>query len=138
MTLPILDTNVLLRAALQDHPVHSPLAERLLKRIERNEVSVFLPDTAVFETVFVLQKFYKLPRQDIKDILAPFLQLSGVEMEHRSRMLRTLDMYVTYGRLSFADCCHAAIALETADARIYSFDEGFDRIPNLTRLAPAQ
>jgi predicted nucleic acid-binding protein len=45
-----LDTNVLLRQVLQDHPEHSPRATALIAAIERGERAVRIADTVVFRS----------------------------------------------------------------------------------------
>jgi predicted nucleic acid-binding protein len=49
---------------------------------------------------------------------------------------RTLDYYLTYSQLSFADCYHAALALEHCNGEIYTFDKDFRRVPGIARLEP--
>src|SRR5215218_2834601 len=49
------DTNVLLRHILGDHPGHSPRAKAFVTRLERGELVATLADTVVFKTVFVLE-----------------------------------------------------------------------------------
>jgi predicted nucleic acid-binding protein len=61
MARAFLDTNVLLRHLLGDDPGQSSRATVFLERVERRELEVQLADTVVFETVFTLQRQYRLP-----------------------------------------------------------------------------
>lgn len=63
MAQPLLDTNILLRHLLQDHPDHSPRATAFLKRVEDRELTVRSTEIVVFETVFTLQRRQGFPRQ---------------------------------------------------------------------------
>jgi predicted nucleic acid-binding protein len=54
--LPLLDTNPILRHALQDHPDHSLRSSALIASVERNELHLATTDTVVFEAVFALKK----------------------------------------------------------------------------------
>jgi predicted nucleic acid-binding protein len=49
---------------------------------------------------------------------------------------RALEIYVTYPSLSFVDALLAVYAEESPPSTVISFDEGFDRIPGITRAAP--
>ena len=57
-----LDTNVILRHLLQDHPNHSQRATTYFTLIERGEIQARTTDTVVFETVFTLERTYRVPR----------------------------------------------------------------------------
>jgi predicted nucleic acid-binding protein len=72
MPLPVLDTNILIRHFTQDHPDHSPKATRYLRRIEQGELQARVPLIVVFETVYTLQSFYKLPKDQIATPFNPF------------------------------------------------------------------
>ena len=63
MAPPFLDTNVILRHLLADHPEQSPAATAFLERIEQGEIKVFTADTVIFEAVFTLERHYQHPRR---------------------------------------------------------------------------
>jgi predicted nucleic acid-binding protein len=52
----LLDTNILLRFALDDHPDHSSRARRFLTEVALGRQVVYLPDTAIFEAIYTLEK----------------------------------------------------------------------------------
>jgi predicted nucleic acid-binding protein len=94
MALPFLDTNVLLRHLLQDHPQQSPRSTAYLARVERGEIKVRTADTVVFETVFTLQRQYGVPKEDIRDNLLPILELPGIVLPGKRRLRKVFDLYV--------------------------------------------
>jgi predicted nucleic acid-binding protein len=67
--LPLLETNPILRHVLDDHPDHSPGSHALFNRIEAGQERVQTTDTVVFEAAFTLEKFYKVPRAQIQEVL---------------------------------------------------------------------
>lgn len=134
-TPPLLDTNILLRHLLGDHPEHSPRATAYLHRIDRGEVRVLLTDTVVFETVFTLERLYRQARTDIRDNLLPLIALPGITLSGKQRLRRIFDLYVG-SRLSFADAYHATLAIDLGSSEIVSFDRDFDRVPGLRRTEP--
>jgi len=51
-------------------------------------------------------------------------------------MLRALDLYSTYPHLDFEDCLTVAQIEQQGIATLASYDQGFDRVPGLTREEP--
>jgi predicted nucleic acid-binding protein len=130
-----LDTNIILRHLLGDHPDHSPRATAYLERVENGEIKVHTADTVVFECVFTLERFYKRSKTGIRDALLPLLALPGVILPGKRRYAKIFDIYVDRN-LSFADAYHAVLAEQLKLDEIISFDRGFDRIPGIRRIEP--
>lgn len=131
-----LDTNVLLRHVLADHPDHSPRATALIHRIERGERAVRLADTVVFEAAFTLEKLYRVPRAAIRDALLPILVLPGVVLPGKQRYTQVFDLYVANPGLSFADCYHLILTRQHHLPTILSFDQNLGRLPGVARAEP--
>ena len=127
-----LDTNILLRHLRQDHPVLSPKATAILERIERGDLRVRTSDTAVFETVFTLQRTYQVPRAEVAAALLPLLELPGLTLPGKRRYRQVFALY-TSTALGFADCYHAVLVQQLRLPAIFSFDHHFDQIPGLQR-----
>ncbi len=70
----IADTNVLLRAAVQDDPAQTPVAKQILKEAEQ----VIVSRHALCEFVWVLGRVYKLPRTEIVTAMYKLLDASNV------------------------------------------------------------
>ncbi len=134
--LPFLNTNLLLRHLTQDHAEHSPRATALIRRIEAGALTVWTADTAIFETVFTLQRFYRVPRAQIRDVMLEFLALPSVRLAGKRRYHRVFELYVTEPALSFADCYHVALIEARGRTDLISFDQGLDRVPTITRTEP--
>ena len=125
---PFLDTNVILRHVLGDNADHSPRATALFRRIERGELAVRLADTVVFETVFTLEKVYRIPRNAIRDAVQLILDLPGVILPGKTAYDPVFDLYVSRGALSFADCFHVVLAQRLQLSGIISFDREIGRV----------
>ncbi len=134
--LPFLNTNILIRHLTQDDPTLSPRATAMVRRIQAHELVVRTTATVVFETVFTLQRFYRVPRPVIRQTLFPLLTLRSVRLRGKRRYRRTFDLYVSMPRLSFADCYHVAYMESQGLTELLSFDQYFDRIPTITRKEP--
>lgn len=132
-----LDTNVILRHFLADHPEHSPRATALLEQVRAGEQTVHVSETVVFEAVFTMEKFYKVHRALIRELVEGLLGLPGVLLPTKGLYGDVFEHYVTQPSLSFADCFHAVLARHLGLREIFSFDRGFDRIPDIVRIEPS-
>ena len=135
MALPFLDTNVLLRHLLQDEAEQSPRSTALLAKIESGEISVRIAHTVVFETVFTLQRQYRVPKGEIRDKVLALLELRGIVLPGKRRFREVFDLYAGLN-VSFAAAYHAVLMNRLALGSIISFDRGIDRLPGLDRIEP--
>ena len=135
MALPFLDTNILLRHLSQDHPDHSPRATALLKQVEDGKLRLRLSDLVIAETVFTLERSYKVPKAHIAAALLSLLTLSGIELRGKRKYTRVFDLYVRLN-ISYADAYLAVAMSQARSSQIYSFDRDFDRVPTVSRIEP--
>ncbi len=135
MAVPFLDTNILLRHLLQDHPKQSPRCTAYLARIEQGDVKVRIAETVIFETVFTLQRQYGHPKAAIRDSLLPLLELPGIVLPGKRRFRNVFDLYVDLN-LSFVDAYHAVLMRQLGLNDIVTFDKQLDRVPGVKRMEP--
>ena len=133
--MAFVDTNVLLRHVLEDHPEHSPRAHALMQRVAAGELKVTLSDTVIFETVFNLDRRLDVPKREIRDVLLPIIDLPGVSLPRKDRVRRAFDLYVEHN-IPFADAYHAALAEALDPPEIISFDRHFRRVATITAIEP--
>lgn len=76
----IADTNVLLRAILDDHPQQSPVAQAALSEAE----IVAISPTTLCELVWVLRQRYKRPRSEAVAILKALVGAPNVAIERQA------------------------------------------------------
>jgi predicted nucleic acid-binding protein len=135
MTALFLDSNVILRHLLGDHPEQSPRSTAYLERVERGEIQLRTADTVVFEVVFTLQRQYHQPKSRIREAVLPLIELPGIILPGKRRLRKAFDLYVDLN-LSFADAYHAVLMEQLELEEIVTFDRGFDRVPGIKRLEP--
>ena len=133
MPLPFLDTNILLRHLMADHPEHSPKATAFLARVEQRQERVRTADTVIFETVFTLQRHYRIPKERIAETVLPLIELPGIVLPGKRKFRKVFALYVEQN-LPFADAYHAVLMESLKLTRIATFDHHFDRIPGIQRL----
>ncbi|HEX6484247.1 MAG TPA: PIN domain-containing protein [Ktedonobacteraceae bacterium] len=132
-----MDTNILLRFFTGDDQQKAKRALDLFMRIERGEEKVITSSSVIFETVYTLQSFYKLPRGEIKDKILPIISLRGIHLPDKSVYYRAFDLYVTKN-ISFADAYNAAYMISEEVFNIYSWDKDFDKIEGIVRMEPEE
>jgi predicted nucleic-acid-binding protein len=119
--LHLIDTNVILRFLMGDDPPKAARATALMERLERGEEAVELPDEVLTETVWTLESFYEVPRQETAQKLAALLNFAGVRVSARDILLQALHRYAS-STADFVDCLLAARSRE-GGVPIYTFDE---------------
>lgn len=95
------DTNVLVRLLVQDDEVQAAKAEQLF-----NDNQIFIADTVLLETEWVLRFAYKLSADDIHLGLSQLLGLDNVVVRDQEAIQKALNWFHT--GLDFADAWHLA------------------------------
>jgi len=130
-----LDTNILLRYLTKDDEQKARRALALLSKVERGEEKVVTSPMVIFETVFTLQKRYRVPRERIRDSLGDIISMRGIELPNKRLYGRALELYASKN-ISFADAFNAAYMQSRGVSEIYSWDTDFDEFEDLARLEP--
>lgn len=129
------DTNVLLRLLLADHPSHSPAAVALLREARARELDLAITPSTISECVYVLGGArLGFTRMEVAAAIEAVLALPAT-LEDRDLVNLALDLFRTVHN-DWDDCLVAAYALRRAHGRLVSFDKGLERIPGVVRLEP--
>lgn len=131
----LIDTNIFLRYLTGDDPEKGHDVLELLKRLERNREKATTNLLVIFETVFTLEKFYKVGKGEIRDLLTPILELRGLRFSEADIVLDALDIF-SDKNISFADAFNAAFMQAHGIHEIYSYDSDFDKIDGIERVEP--
>src|SRR6266849_5539861 len=137
MPVCFMDTNILLRFLTRDDEQKAQQALNLLLRIERGEEKVITSPLVIFETVYTLQSFYKVPRQTIKEQVLSIISMRSLHLPDKNIFYQAFNFYVTKN-ISFADAYNAAYMLAEGISNIYSWDKDFDKIEGIARLEPEE
>jgi predicted nucleic acid-binding protein len=130
-----LDTNIFLRYLTKDDEKKAYDVLELLKRVERGEEKAVTSPLVIFEVIFTLQKYYRISREETKELLIPLINLRGLKLLHKSVFEKALEMYPQVD-ISFADLFNYCFMLEEGITEIYSYDEDFDKLEGVKRLIP--
>ncbi len=133
MPIRFIDTGILLRYFTRDNEQKAQQVLNLLLRVERGEEKVITSSLVIFETVFTLQSFYKVPRPRIKELVTSIISLRGLLLPGKNIYYHAFDLYISKN-ISFADAYNAAYMLAEQIPSIYSWDTDFDKIEGIIRV----
>lgn len=125
------DTNVLVRHLTGDPPAMAARATAYLA----SEPELLLTDLVVAETVYVLESFYKTPRDEIAEAVRSLVAFRSVVCVDPALLLRAVEVYET-ARIDFAEAYLVACAESTGVGRVASFDRSIDRVGTVERVEP--
>lgn len=125
----LIDTNLVVRYLVQDHPKHARVAESLFEACDRGELVVILLPAVLAECVFVLESFYGHSREAIAQALGTVIASAGIEIVDPAIHLDALQRY-RKSKLHFVDCLLAAAAA-AGSIPVASFDRGFRKFADV-------
>ena len=125
------DTNILVRHLTGDPP---PMAKRATDFLaSRSEL--YLADLVVAETVYVIESFYKAPRDQVATAMRSLISMRSMITVDPALLLRAIEVYEV-DRLDFAEAYLVACAESSGIGAIASFDKTIDRVTTVTRTEP--
>jgi len=131
--IAFIDTNLILRFVLGDHPTLSPKAKDIISQIESKKIKAYLPEVVVAEVVYVLTKFYKYSRDDASAKILPILSIDNLKLDYKEIYPQAFKLFVSKN-ISFVDSYSLALMGFKGVRHIYSFDKDFDRFNWVKRL----
>ena len=123
--LYLIDTNVILRYLLGDHKSFSPKAKAFMELISQGTKKAEILSVVIVECVYVMEKFYKIPGNEIVDTLSKILNFSGIVNSDKSEILEALLKYANTNT-DIVDCMLAAQS--SPEKVIVSFDKDFNKL----------
>ena len=132
-----IDTNLFIRYFTRDDEEKAQRVLSLLKRVESGEEKITTSSLVIFETIFTLESFYEVPKQQVKELMLPILNLKGLKLPDKGLYQQALDNYVKKN-ISFVDAFNATFILKKGIKEIYSYDEDFDKIRGIKRVTPSK
>jgi predicted nucleic-acid-binding protein len=125
------DTNILVRHLTGDPPAMADRATAFLA----SEPELYLADLVVAETVYVLESFYKTPREQVAEAMRSLTAMRSMLTVDPALLLRAIEVY-EIDRLDFAEAYLVASAEASGVETIASFDRSIDRVGTVRRIEP--
>lgn len=117
----LVDTNVILRYLLKDVPDLYLRTEGFFARVRTGEQAIEIGEGVLAEVVYVLLKYYRVPKEEVVETLSAFLLYKGMPGKGRSEYLQALRLFGRTG-LDFVDCLLVAKA-KARKAEVFTFDK---------------
>ncbi|HBE44231.1 MAG TPA: pilus assembly protein [Deltaproteobacteria bacterium] len=121
------DTNAILRYLLKDHDEHYKKAASFFEEVRIGKETVIILESVLVECVYILTKFYNVPREETANILRQFLGYKGIANSDRKDLIDALAFFAE----SNLDIVDAILHIKARNNRFTLFT--FDR-----RLAKKQ
>ena len=121
----LVDTNVILRYLLGDHPEFSPRAEVFMLDVSQGVKKAEIPDVVIVECIYVMEKYYEIPKNEIVDKLSRILNFSGIVNPDRPEILKALLKYEN-SKIDIVDCILAAHS--SPEKVVISFDKDMKKL----------
>ncbi|MHB8645362.1 MAG: PIN domain-containing protein [Thermomicrobiales bacterium] len=138
MTLPYIDTDVIIRLLTGDDPTKQAAASALFEQVEQGSLTIAAPDTVIADAVYVLAspRLYNLPRAQVAALLTSLARLVHFRVQNRRTVLEALRVYGTTSGLDFGDALLVATMQQNGSETLYSYDHHFDRVAGIQRQEP--
>ena len=127
----LIDTNVILRYLLGDHAELSPKAEAFMTDVSEGAKSAEILDVVIVECIYVMEKYYQIPKVEIVDKLSKILSFAGIVNSDRSEILNALLKYEN-SKIDIVDCILAA---KSSPAKVVvSFDRDMKKLKAVSKI----
>ena len=120
------DTNVLLRYLLRDDALQYAKAEAFFENVRVGKEKAVIIESVLVECVYILMKFYKIPKREVADVLAVLLQYKGIANTDRKTLVEALRTFAEQN-LDIVDCILLARAKQ-GKGRLFSFDKALNKL----------
>ena len=120
------DTNVIIRYLFRDVPAQYDEAEVFFEAVRTGRQQAIVLESVLVECLYILDKFYHVPRAAAADSLAGLLRYKGVIAQDEDCLLEALNLYAS-GALDPVDCLLAAHARK-AGIEVFTFDRKLKRL----------
>jgi len=116
------DTNTILRYLLGDEPRLYEKAAKVFEKVRTGEEKVVILESVLVECVYVLMKFYKVPKKEASAKLQELLHYRGVMNDDRDELVEALSTFAEKSSLDIVDCILCAKA-KKSNMSLFTFDE---------------
>jgi len=128
-----LDTNVVIRYIVQDDAGQAGAATALIESLTP-ETPGFISIVTLIEIAWVLQRSYRLTREDIAEVIDGLLSSRQLVAERRAEAYHALATYKT-SKADFADCVIERLGISAGCFITYTFDQTASQHAGMSLLA---
>jgi predicted nucleic-acid-binding protein len=123
-----LASNILVRYFAQDDPVQSAVATEVFEQRPTIAEPGFVSIVATAETIWVLQRAYRLDREILVSVLERLLQADTLVVDREAEVFAAM-IALRDGVGQFSDALIGALSASVGCSRVFSFDQGALKLP---------
>jgi predicted nucleic-acid-binding protein len=110
-----------------DEP-RTSVAKETYTRLNRKKEKVYIPEQAMIEVIYVLEKFYKFKREKVSEYIQAILNTYIFIIEKYEIFYEVMDLYVKYPRINLGDIIIAVEGKRKGIKKVLSFDKYFKEL----------
>lgn len=129
------DSNVLIRLFAGEPFDQYQCSVELFREIEGNREVIALNHIVIFETVWVLNRTYKVSMREIRKLILDLLSMPSVRVVQTHLIEEAFDIAIEHN-IPFADGYNVVFMRANSLDHVYAWDRHFDRVEGITRLEP--
>lgn len=126
------DTNVVLRYLLRDDALQYAKAAEFFEKVRVGNEKAIIIESVLVECVYILIRFYKVPKREVADTLTKLLQYKGFANIDRKTLIGALQLFAEQN-LDIVDCILLTKAKQ-GKSRLFSFDKALNKLFNFPVL----
>lgn len=119
------DTNVILRYLLKDHDEYYKKSASFFEEVRIGNERVIILESVLVECVYILTKFYKVPRKETSDTLKGFLGYKGIVNDDKKDLIDGLSFFAE-SNMDIVDAILYAKARNN-NLNIFTFDKRLEK-----------
>lgn len=123
------DTNVLVRLIVRDHPEQVTAAENFVKP------GAWVSLLVLMETVWVLESVYGLTRRRIATVVSMLLEHDRMVLQDEDIVRRVQAQFERGTTVGFSDCLIVEVARKAGHVPVGSFDRALGQMENAEQLS---
>ena len=131
---PMLDTNVIVRFLIGDKNEKFKGVFNFFKSIEQKKIDVELKLIVLFQTIFVLKSYYKVPKNRIINATMGLIKFNGLKIKEKRIVERMLEIWGS-NNIEIVDAYLIASLEKDSRNILYSYDTDFDKF-EINRIEP--
>jgi predicted nucleic-acid-binding protein len=129
-----LDTNILVRHIMQDDPVQSPKAIRIIERQLAEQGPGFVSLATILETAWVLESVYRLSTHELAEAIERLLQIETLLIQNEKEVHAAMFI-LKANQGSFEDALIGALGRWAGCDSTLTFDKKASRLPGFKLVA---
>jgi predicted nucleic-acid-binding protein len=115
------DTNIILRYLIHDNETQFKTADQFFEKVRLGTARALILEGVIVECVYVLTKFYKIPRNEAAEKLESILRYKGIVNKDKEELINSLEIFVQKN----IDIVDSIISVKSKSQgyALFSFDE---------------